>query len=333
MLSFASSRRVRARLGLLALLVSAAGVSCSDDSDDDETTPAPTTVGVNPIDFLKKQVCQPTDGAVRSYQATLLDVTDGWDDAFVLPSSDVIGCTQAAFFTRVTPGRRYVSRVAAFDQADLRVQKAGVPIVVDAAGKPVTPRWTTTCWGDDGAPLGIGGQSGVGGAGGASSPYFGGAGGAEAQNLGVEAFLNATVYTKACDALSDAGEPGATGVSIRITASLQGLSCGEGDGQVSRFVVIDPNAPPPENTGGATAGGAGGSLGEGGSDPGPSETIGATCNGEARVVDLEPGRFYSYRVEAYSSDEAEPRWATNCRAYTVSGVVVAASCGALEEID
>ena len=64
-----------------------------------------------------------------------------------------------------------------------------------------------------------------------------------------------------------------------------------------------------------------------------NETIGATCNGEARVVDLEPGRFYSYRVEAYSSDEAEPRWATNCRAYTVLGVVVAASCGALEEIN
>ena len=331
MLSFVSSRRVRARLGIVALLVSAAGVSCSDDSDDDETTPAPTTVGVNPVDFLKKQVCAPTDGAVRSYQATLLDVTDGWDDAFVLPSSDVIGCSQAAFFTKVTPGRRYVSRVAAFDQADLRVQKAGVPIVVDAAGKSVAPRWTTTCWGDEGSTLGVGGQGGGGGAGGASSsPNFGGAGGAEAQNLGVEAFLNATVYTKNCDVLADAGEPGATGISIRIAASLQGLSCGEQEGRVSRFVVVDPNAPPPENAGGAPAGGAGG---EGGAGPVPGETLGATCDGEARIVDLEPGRLYSYRVEAYSTDETSPRWATSCRAYTVSGVVVTASCGALEEID
>ncbi len=305
LLSLLTGRNAAAAAALVA-------VACNSTTSVTDGTLIATSVQVQPADFLGKQVCLDAEGAVRLYQATLIDVTSDLDEPFALASSEVLSCKSAAYFGFVTPGRRYTAFVEAFDASGLRTQSPGVRVVVDADGAPVFPRWTTTCRGED--DVRYGGAGGQGGEGGQSA-------------LGVEAQLNSRVYVQGCAPLLDSGQIGPTGISVSLSGSLLELRCGTGPGQIERFVVqTGQDVPQP--------GGAGGQGGEGGSGGGGSSAPsgGTLCGQTARIVNLVPGVTVKYRVEAFEAGKTEATYFTTCRAFTARGVVVPAHCEPLQPI-
>jgi hypothetical protein len=181
--------------------------ACTESTSFEGETPLPTSMSVAPVDFRGNVPCAAPDmdiaGAMRSFQVTLVDVTDA-AAPFALPSSSVIPCLQSVEFTYVVPDHSYIALVSAFDRDDLTVPAPGYPQAVDADGAEVTPTWTTTCYGTqdalDAATEGMGGAGGVGGAGGAGGAAneagAGGAGGA--LQLGAVAVLNAQIAVRGC---------------------------------------------------------------------------------------------------------------------------------------
>lgn len=242
---------------------------------------------------------------MQLYQATLFDVTDGLDEAFELPSSDLAACTADVEFQYVKAGRYYIAEVRAFDRADLTVAAKGAPVAVDDSGAPVAPRWETTCWGQDGVTpqdFGLGGaaEEGIGGGG---------------PDLGVRSFSKTIVTVRGCEPLSDSGTDGKTRVSIAIEQALVDLTCGSDEGQVGFFRLK-----PSEAAGEISDGGAGGAENDAESQDGL-----ATC-GASLLVDAEPGGIISYEVQGLSEVTGEVIWETTCQALPRAGITVSATC-------
>lgn len=302
-------------------LVGGLFASCSNSSTSDTDDLPTTSILVSPQDFLGELVCGEYPGAVRRYQATLLDVTEDLAEPFALPSSELLRCNQTAYFSFVRPGRRYIAQVHAYDSPDLAIQAPGVPLVVDRDGQVVEPRWQTTCYGEDGVDYAVGGAGGAG------------------SDWGVEALLYTQLYVRGCGQLVDSGELGPTGLSFSLESTLVGLSCGAGPGQVERFWIspspLEPT-PPPSGVGGAdNAGGAGGLGGSAGGDGGPTpEPVGTevSCGEDTEIVGLPGGVSLRFYVYAYEAGATTPSWSTSCRGFTTPGVIVPARCDPLQPL-
>lgn len=136
--------------GLLAF-----GAGCSGDSSTVTVEPHPTIIELSPRDFLGALRCGTGASDLQRYVATLTDVTrmrteasgDGGAPAldFDLPSSLPIRCEQGVAFGLVVTGHFYTAQVDGYDRSDLEPLASGAPVMVDPTGKPVAPRWTTTC--------------------------------------------------------------------------------------------------------------------------------------------------------------------------------------------
>ena len=291
-------------------------LACSSEEDENADTIARTTrIVLTPNAFLGDVPCD-TAGGMHTYQATLIDVTDGLEDAFVLPHSPVVSCESSLSFELVQEGRRYIAEIVAFDRSDIEQQNISSPVVVDQDGKSVIPRWTTTCWGRDGEDvpaLGLGGadnEASVGGAGGAIE-------------LGLKAYDLTTVVMRGCEALVDSGTIGSTSVSVGIESALLGKTCGADPGQVAQFTMSPVDAPMD-----IEAGGAGGA---GGSDPGVSEK--KSCGETFIFEDLEPGNITKFTGLAFEDGKSNPTWSTECEAFTVAGISVSAGCSPLKSLE
>lgn len=281
--------------------------ACSSGTSDPALFTQPTRVRVSPAAFLGDTPCS-DEGGMRLYQATLLDVTDGLESAFALPSSALVACTADVEFQFVEAGRYYIAEVRGFDRGDLSTASKGAPVVVDESGAPVTPRWETTCWGQDGVTpddFGLGG---------AMDEAAGGVGQA-GPDLGVRSFSRTIVTVRGCEPLSDSGTDGKTRVSITIEDALVDLGCGEGPGDIYRFrqQVVDPGAADSQ-------GGAGGAqnvppFGEGT----------APCDGEL-LIEAESDGVISYEIEGLSGVTGEVVWRTVCQAIPQAGITVSATC-------
>jgi hypothetical protein len=243
---------------------------------------------------------------MRLYQATLLDVSDGLEEAVQLPSSDIVPCTSALEFEFIEPGHRYIAEIHGFDRADIETAAPGSPLVLAQDGGRVLPRWSTTCWGQDGVTPG---DLGLGGAGGDT-----GAGGASAE-MGVESFSKTVVTVRGCVALTDQGAQDSTSVSFSIEGALVNLTCGEDEGQIAYFALA------PSNDDEAAVGGAGGA----------SEAAGlaseqAKC-GEALLLEGEAsGSEATYVVHGFEKGTDAQVWETTCHAVPRTGSSVAANC-------
>ncbi len=296
--------------------------ACS--STEDTSNPPPprvTRVQVNPQAFLGSVPCD-NRGGMEMYQASLLDVTDGLDAAFVLPHSRIVPCTSVLHFEYVKPGRRYIAMISAFDRSDISQQNPASSVIVDEMGGSVAPRWTTTCWGKNDAPqLGLGGSGmmNAGGAGGSSN----------SEGLGLEAFDKTTVVMQGCEELKDTGTPGPSAVAFDITRSLLNQECGEGPGEVANFTVLPAESSPPA-VGGAPSKALGG-AGMGG-NPG-SETELVSCGEILTLTNQEPGEHLVFTAFAYESASMTPAWSTTCRTFTVQGITVDAHCDPLAPFD
>lgn len=282
-------------------------LGCSRQDEDDGLVTQPTRVRVSPAVFLGDVECS-EEGGMHTYQATLLDVTEGLEGAFRLPSSDVVSCDRDVEFQYVRAGRRYIAQVSAFARSDISAQNPGSPVIVDDEGMAVSPRWTTTCWGyDDLLPIGMGGAQGdldaQGGAGGASSV------------LGVESFSKTIVTVRGCEPLDGPLADGPTAVAFDISSALLGISCGSNAGDVGDFTVRLAGEDE------MTAGGAGGMGGAPMTDQ-PS----ALCGETLTLEDVPPSERLTFIAEGFDAESGAVIWTSTCRALSVAGVTVRASC-------
>lgn len=210
-------------LSKLALLALAAAItwSCTDSGSNEVETPLPTAIVVQPIDFRGAVPCSTTGsneaGKVGSYQATLIDVTEGLpggSETFTLPSSNIVPCEQSVVFMFVVTGHRYIAQIDAFERRDLKARTPGLRQVVaasepsDGSGQAIAPTWTTTCYGsaeslDAVSGGGAGGQGGGGGGpGGDAALGGGGLGGSGTTSIGVMALQNAQLPVRGCEPLT-----------------------------------------------------------------------------------------------------------------------------------
>jgi hypothetical protein len=104
--------------------------------------PGTTSVSVDPQSFLGAVsdggvalACSDQPGSMRSFVATVTDVTDP-ETPFVLPSSPPTSCGQSAYFQYVTPGHIYVADVDAYEETpDQLVPVCGeAPVVQPSPG-------------------------------------------------------------------------------------------------------------------------------------------------------------------------------------------------------
>jgi hypothetical protein len=124
---------------------------------------------------------------------------------FALPSSAAVPCTERAGSSLVVATRLYVADIQVYDRSDLTPLGAGSPVMVDAKGSFVAPRWTTSC-----------GRR----AGGAATAY-----------------AHVTRLLADCDPLNDAlGVVATTGaVSITIDPTTAAVSCGTSPGELANL--------------------------------------------------------------------------------------------------
>lgn len=294
----------------LLFLLALAPFACAEDPEDGGFIPKRTQIQVTPSAFLGKVACH-DGGGMQRYQARLIDVTDGYKQAFPLPYSRVTSCTKSLDFQYVTQGHLYIAEVVGFDRSDILQQNPGSPVVVDEDGHSVFPRWSTTCWGRDGTPPP---EFSMGGASSEVDLALGG----DSNDLpyGVMAQTETTIVVRGCEPLNDTGQIGATNVRVDIQNSLGGLTCGAEVGQVERFTVTLPSSA-------ASVGGAGGASG----------SIGFAECGESLVVGAsEPDEYLQFEALAFEEGKTEPTWYSWCEAMTSEGITVEAGCGPLIEI-
>lgn len=212
----------------LALSAGLGLLGCSSSSAPTTSIVRPQLLAVLPEDFLGPVRCSPDFGSMgdagsgddggssanepqpsvageptaRSYVATLSDVTpkdDGSIVPFDLASSPPTRCTQPVTFSFLITNHDYVAHVEAYTESAeaLTPYGAGSPLLVDANGQRVRPRWSADCRAYPPSPA----AGGAGGAGGSSAGGAGaGAGGTLAQGgtPGVQIFDTVTQTPHDC---------------------------------------------------------------------------------------------------------------------------------------
>ena len=201
-------------------VVSLALFACSSTPSTATAVVRPQLVAVDPDDFLGTLVhCVPpsseaTGGssgtpdadepnAVRSYVATLFDVTPLADDSDAgvpdpgtpLASSPPTPCSQPVTFSYVVEGHRYVAEVDAYAKRpqDLTPISDGSRLLSNADGTRALPDFVATCGGYPPSPY-VDPAAGSGGAGASSGADVGGTsgtGGSNATTAGATSGANA----------------------------------------------------------------------------------------------------------------------------------------------
>jgi hypothetical protein len=134
------------------LLALSLGVACGSSGSAGARV-NPTYVEVDPAEFTTEVPCAPSDGGLRWYVATLIDVTpdeNGEPLGFRLPSSPPTECARSVFFSGVvSSGRtqgvphrahRYTAEIEGYTQAALRPTHEGSRVMT-SAGRAAEPGW------------------------------------------------------------------------------------------------------------------------------------------------------------------------------------------------
>jgi hypothetical protein len=205
--------RLPALVPLLTLLLA----SCFSSPSGESGRKPPTLVAVSPSDFLGDVPCADAAGALRRYVVRLVDHgTPEEPRSFELPASVIAGpggyqpvsCTQAAVFGHVAPGHKYSAIVEGYDRTDLQALGPGSPVLVDAAGNHVPPRWTTRCGRDE-----------------AGAPIAG----------AVVSALYLTRFVRGCEPLTSTQPAADSAISLSVSEIAGSPGCGSGPGQIERF--------------------------------------------------------------------------------------------------
>jgi hypothetical protein len=203
----------------LVLLMALPLASCFSGPGGESRRPPPTLVAVAPGDFLGDVPCADAPGALRRYVVRLFDHgTQEEPRSFELPAGVVPGpggyqpvpCTQTAVFGHVAPTHKYSAIVEAYDRTDLSALGPGSPVLVDAAGKHVPPRWTTRCGRDEGG-----------------NPVLG----------AVVSAQYVTRFVRGCEPLASTQPAAESAITLSVSEIAGAAGCGSGPGQIERFEV------------------------------------------------------------------------------------------------
>jgi hypothetical protein len=165
-------RVLASRFAVLMLLVAPFAEGCSTTPTSPALAPPPTSVSVSPGDFMSPELCTSAPGGMRSFVATLTDLSLP-DGPFTLPSSPPTDCASFVSFRFVSPTHRYTAEIDGYEQApdaiipvggrwsgaremhELVIEPpdggagdggdAGSDAGVVTVGPVITPRWTTRC--------------------------------------------------------------------------------------------------------------------------------------------------------------------------------------------
>lgn len=278
----------------LALLTA----GCSEDSstDFDTETSSISSIAVDPQYFLGDVPCAGSEGAMRSYVATLTDRSIP-GVTFVLPSSPPTSCSDRIVFRYVVYGHEYSAEIDAYEQApDALVPFGNEPALGDDgnpvrrppsgsrrmllvdSGEDVAPRWTTSCGeGMEGAGL-----------------------------AGIKQDI------QGCDPL-DFGM-GSTTIAVDPRAALGTLTCGSDPGQVSMFNVT------PEPGLGLVS---------------YTNILCGAATPLVYETGIEPGRTYTFKIEAFETAEPDMvarSYGARCYVAAEKGLRLTASCSPLSSV-
>lgn len=210
---------------MLILLAACPAAGCVSSPGGEATRRIPTLVAVAPEDFSGDVPCLDAPGAMQSYVVRLFDHGTAEEPlAFELPASVIlegtsyrpVSCQQPAVFGHVVPGHKYSAIVEAYDRSDLVALAAGSPVLVDANGDYVAPRWTTRC-----------GRT---------------ADGAPADGAVVSAFA-VTRFVRGCEPLATTAPATETAISLSLTGLASPDECGNALEQIERFSVRQTSDP------------------------------------------------------------------------------------------
>lgn len=135
----------RAHIG--AVLTSLLAFGCGTGDGTPVSSVATTLVTVDPASFRGDVICGSQPGALRTYVATLTDVSVS--PPFRLPSSAPTPCELAVSFAYVVPGHSYVASIEGYDTEAVTPRggnTSGSPVMVDpSTGERVAPVWSAQC--------------------------------------------------------------------------------------------------------------------------------------------------------------------------------------------
>ena len=287
-------RRTLALVPLVALAL--ASLACDETSDSDldldATTTQPTSILVDPSYFLGDVPCTAAAGAMQSYVATVLDVTDG-SAPFPLPSSPPLTCGASVIFRQILVGHVYRVQIDGYDVSAETLTPVGgtssgsrsmVRRDAPNAGT-VAPRWSTFC--DD-----LTAQENV-----RSTPK--------------------------CEELTPLTTE--TGIRIDPRATLAGTSSIPGLDFTCKQSSVDPEGNP-------VVTGHVASFDVRPEDPALPPLVNLACTSPAPASytqNITPGATYTFRVEAHAEAGGPVSWGASCTAHAVSGLVVSALCDPL----
>lgn len=206
----------KAHIGAPFALASLLALGCVSGDGTAVGSAAPTLVTVDPASFRGDVICGSHPGAMRSYVATLTDVSVS--PPFRLASSPPTPCEVAVSFAYVVPGHSYVASIEAYDGTSLVPRggtTSGSPVMVDPqTGETVDPTWSTRC------------------------------GEADDESAGVATIARSfrNVEVRGCLPLQRLSPADGAQIAIDTSALLGELRCGTEEGQVERVSITPADA-------------------------------------------------------------------------------------------
>lgn len=301
---------------LSTVAVAGSLVACANAAGSGAGGTPPTAITVDPQTFLGDVPCLDAPGALRTYVATLIDVSKPVPEAgftrFVLPSSGPVSCQQEVRFERVVPGRQYAAEIDGYDRAGLEPLSAGSRVMLDPrTGEVVEPAWLSSCAG--GAMAAPGGPDGGASRDAGILPFFDCVpyflpDGAVDPNAPVCARNEFTLTMRGCLPLQPTGPTGVpTAIRVDTTTTLDKNRCSDAGGTIQRFEIRP-------------------------ADPALS-AVTAPCGDVVDFAPLVGGTLYRFTVTAFVAGTSEPSFRTTCERVAVEGVSVRAACDPLRAID
>jgi len=289
-------RRLTVLLPLLALALAASGCDTTDDSTVDLSTVGvfPTSILVEPSSFLGDIPCSTAEGAMQSYVATLLDVTD-INAQIALPSSVPLTCTATVVFREVLKGRVYRVHIDGYDVPATALVPLGGPssgarsmvLRSDPTGATVKPRWSTSC-------------------------------------ADIEARKD--VRSSAGGCLPFTPHPSTTGIAVDPRATLTGTGASPSLDLRCTETTVSPNGPP-------LVTGDVASFDILPADPALPPLLNLPCTSQAPVTytqGITPGAKYKFRIEARAEDGGPIVWGSSCSTVAIGGLITNAVCDTLD---
>lgn len=250
-----------------------------------------TSLSIDPTYFLGDVPCNSNGGTLKSYVATVTDITSS-GPSVILASSSPTSCSRKIVFEYISPKHTYTVDIDGYEQTPEELTPylgpgSGARLMVPTSiytqaqdpssglilsyDQVVPPRWKTDC-------------------------------------ESVIAAVDKRVGFFDCTPLQDLGTPPPTSIQVNPNAALGQNRCLSEGGQVAGFSIepLDAALPPVNGV----------------NCPGQTVTYNAG---------IQAGQTYRFRIHGYKEGEIDPHWSSECFATAAEGQEVKAACDPLND--